>query len=555
MRLIVVAALAASLHAGLAEAGTFRALTQNSGVAALSHNGRIATGVFATGYSGAPSWRWTAESGIQSIPDFLDAVGMNGWAQPIAGAVRDVDGNEVAAVAYSNAPVVGPVVIGPYPGSSEVDAYLSSAYGVSDDGVAVGLAYDETGNPIAFRWSAADGISRLPVNRPTTFSRANGISRDGGTVFGWNDQPDGYRSGVIWKDGAPLDMTDADGNPIGEALAANADGSVVVGGGYYTANGGEAWRWTAATGPQPIGILPSERAVAGRPAAAGPRPARTDLAALPGAAAAPDGFLPPESFAFAVSDDGNVIVGASGVWPVRTATIWTPATGLQPLADYVVAQGVTIPDGWFLAAGTALSADGKTIGGWGIDPDGIMAAFIVDLHADTPTDAVVEARGTVGYNDLTGGPFSVVAVGTPVTMSFVLSPEGFEIAPGSATSYPIRPGTFQLRAGGVNDTLVETADGPSVMLTNDYPLSDGIHLLATPTASGQAFEFELFNPRGNLFDSDDLNRINRTFGPELFEKASWMISEGDHSLWVQLDEVSIRDLDAANDTVFADGFD
>ena len=37
---------------------------------------------------------------------------------------------------------------------------------------------------------------------------------------------------------------------------------------------------------------------------------------------------------------------------------------------------------------------------------------------------------------------------------------------------------------------------------------------------GQAFEFELFNPGGNMFDSDDLNRINRTFGAEFFEKAS-----------------------------------
>jgi hypothetical protein len=80
---------------------------------------------------------------------------MNSWAQPIAGAVHDDDGNEVAAIAYSNAPVVGPRVIGPYPGGIELDGFLSSAYGVSDDGTAVGLAYDETANPIAFRWTAA----------------------------------------------------------------------------------------------------------------------------------------------------------------------------------------------------------------------------------------------------------------------------------------------------------------------------------------------------------------------------------------------------------------
>ena len=32
------------------------------------------------------------------------------------------------------------------------------------------------------------GWTRLPVNRPNKYSRANGISRDGSTIFGWNDQ-------------------------------------------------------------------------------------------------------------------------------------------------------------------------------------------------------------------------------------------------------------------------------------------------------------------------------------------------------------------------------
>jgi len=552
MRFVVVTALAASVIAGVAHASSFRTLVQNSGVAGLSHNGRIATGVMATGFSGAPAWRWTPETGVQSIEGFLDAVGMSAWAQPIAGAVLDEDGHEVAAIAYSNVSIVGPVVIGPYPGGLEVDGYLSSTYGVSDDGAAVGLAYDKTGHPIAFLWTTADGMSRLPVNRPDTFSRANGISHDGRVVFGWNDQSDGYRSGVIWQDGAPVDLTDATGSPIGEALAANSDGSVVVGGGYFTANGSEAWRWTQATGVQPIGILPSQMAFRGT--AHAEQSPRADVTKLP-VGSVVDGFLPPESYAFAVSDDGNVIVGASGMWPIRTASIWTPSAGLEPLADYVAARGVSVPDNWFLAAATAISADGETIGGWGIDPDGIMAAFVIDLHSEATSDAIVEAHGTVAYNDLSSGPFSGVAVGTPVTLSFVLSPEGVELAPGKATSYPIRLDTFELRAGDASETLAATQDGPSMMLTNDYPLSDGIHLFSTPTASGQAFEFELFNPGGDLFDSDDLNRINQTFGPEFFEKSSWQITDGNNSLWVELDDVGIHDIVATPDGIFMDGFD
>lgn len=552
MRHAILPALVLAAHFGFAQAGSFHPVVQNGGIAGLSRNGRIAIGVTATGLNGAPSWRWTAKTGIEDIPDFLDAMGVSTWAQPAAGAVHDENDNEVAAIAYSNAPVVGPIVIGPYPGGIEVDGFLSSAYGVSDDATAVGLAYDSTGLPLAFRWNATDGMTRLPVKRPDTFSRANGISHDGSTIFGWNDQADGYRSGVIWREGAPIDLTDANGQPVGEALGANSDGSVVVGGGCYTENGSEAWRWTAATGVQPIGILPA--AAAGKRAPVKQESPRRDLA-RPSLAPLPDGFLPPESYAFAVSDDGNVIVGASGVWPVRTASIWTPGTGLMPLADYVAARGIVLPDGWSLASANAISADGKTIGGWGLDETGTMAAFVIDLHDDTPVDAIVEAHGTVGFNDLAEGPFAGVAVGTPVDLSFVLSHEGFEIDPSHATSYPIELDTFSLTMGDASDTLAATGSGPSLMLTNDYPLSDGIHLFSTPTASGQAFELELFNPGGNLFDSDDLDRIDRTFGPELFEKISWMISTGDHSLQVTLDTIGIHDLVTVEDAIFGDGFD
>jgi hypothetical protein len=554
VRLIAVtAAVSLAALGGLAHAGSFQVLLEGGGVAGLSHNGRIATGVLATGFNGAPAWRWTPEEGIEMIDGFADANGTSAWAQPIAGATHDIDGHVVAAIAYSNASVVGPVVIGPYPAGVEVDGYLSSAFGVSDDGIAVGLANDDSGNAVAWRWSAADGMSRLPVNRPDTFSRANGISHDGSVAFGWNDQLDGYRTGVIWVDGSVVDLTDADGNPVGEAYAASADGSVVVGGGYYTANGSEAWRWTAATGTQPIGILPGSNPLV--PLAAHSRqPARLDRT-RPHMERSPDGFLPAESFAFAVSDDGNTVVGASGAWPVRTASIWTPGSGLLPLADYVSARGVVIPEGWFLAAGTALSADGMTIGGWGLDPDGAMAAFLIDLHPEQAVDARVEARGTVDFNDLAIGPFAGIAQGTEVTLSFVLSADGMEIQPGNATSYPIRLETFSLQAGAASETLQSGPDAPAAWITNDYPLSDGIHLFATPTASGQMFEFELFNPGGDMFDSDDLNRINRSFGPSFFEKTSWMVSDGDHMMWVALDSVSIADIQVVADAIFADGFE
>ena len=106
---------------------------------------------------------------------------------------------------------------------------------------------------------------------------------------------------------------------------------------------------------------------------------------------------------------------------------------------------------------------------------------------------------------------------------------------GSAT-----PG--RLRAGSASETLQPVQGGVSVQITNDFPKSDGIHLFSTPTHSCQAFEFELFNPGGNLFDSTDIDGVNRTFGPELFEKIAWDIQDGNRSMTIDLQSVTLKDV-------------
>lgn len=517
MRASCIAGFGLSLIAGLAHAGTFHELAVPSGqLTSLSENGRVAAGI-----AGASGWRWAKDRGVTQIDGALGASGMNRWAQPIAGSATDGDGNEVAALFHSNSNLVGPQLLGALPDGSGFDNVLSSAYDVSDDGIAVGLAYDAGSNAVAFRWSEGEGMTALTVNRPANYSRANAISADGSTIVGWNDQDNGGRSAVIWRDGVPLDLVDATGEPIGEALAVNADGSVVVGTGYFTETGSEAWRWTAETGPQPIGFI---------------------------------GTLG-TAYAFGVSDDGNVIVGASGFGFNRDAVIWTPDTGMVTLAAYLETQDVVVPEGWTFITAGAVSGDGKVIGGWGLDAIG-MNSFVIDLHDDAPTEATLTARGTVNWNDLPSGPFAGVPVGTKVSMSFRLTPEGaVELDPGQATRYPVVLDTFSLTAGAGSDTLVATEFGPGVSITNDYPKSDGIHLFDSPMATeGQTMEFELFNPGGDLFDSDDLNRINRSFGPEFFEKISWVVGQegGNFGMYIDLESVSIDD---HGETIFASGFE
>ncbi|HUD42435.1 MAG TPA: hypothetical protein VMR06_10630 [Dokdonella sp.] len=512
-------AFALALLAGGAQAASFTVIDVPAGqTTGLSHNGRIVSGI-----AGKAAWRWTPARGAEILTGFSDTNGMSGWGQPLAGATTDGDGNTVAAVAYSNSNLVGPTVIGPFPGGGPgFDGHASTAYDVSDTGVAVGLAYDATNNPIAFRWSAAEGMTRLPVNRPANYSRANAISADGSTIVGWNDQDNGGRTGVIWRGDQVIDLT-YNGEGVGEALATNSDGSVVVGTSVMTELGSEAWRWTAATGVQPIGFI---------------------------------GFMG-TAFGFGVSDDGNVVVGASGFGWDRSAVIWTPETGMQLLSDYAAAQGAEIPAGWTLMTASAVSADGKTIAGWGMNDVGLNP-FVLDLHASEATQALVEATGTVNWNDLTSGPFAGLPVGTQVSMSFRITAEdALEMEPDQATKYPVVLDSFRLESGAASETLVANAAGPGLILSNDYPKSDGIHLFSTPTATaGQTLEFELFNPGGDLFDSDSLARINRTFGPEFFEKIAWSVQAdgGATGMWLDLESVTITDV-GQSDTLFADGFD
>jgi hypothetical protein len=340
-------------------------------------------------------------------------------------------------------------------------------------------------------------------------------------------------------------MVDNLGNPVGEALAASADGSVVVGYNYGTANGNEAWRWTEETGVQPIGVMSMPSGNVKLPARI-----RAQMQQQQNIAGeqrdvrlqAPDGFFFPQALALAVSDDGHTIVGGSGIPPQRSAIIWTDdGANMQLLSDYAAARGVTIPSDLFLLSANGISGDGLTIGGFAAGATNYRS-YVVDFHDTRHPLVQLAAVGTIGSNDLTSGPFAGVPAGTHVSMTFLLSPNGSVIAPGQDTAYPVSLGSFSLRAGSAVDSLQPVQGGVSVHITNDFPMSDGIHLFSTPTRSGQAFEFELFNPGGNLFDSTDINRVNRTFGPELFEKMAWDIQDGDHAMTIDLESVTLKDL-------------
>ena len=572
MRILITAALALAAASGTAVGGSFTSLNDAQGafLTALSRDGRIATGSYVSGGMYAGAFRWRRGVGSETMMTFGSSLGMNSWAQPIVGTSTDAQGNVVAALAYSDFATVGPVVVGAYPGAPPQDHFYSQAYGMSDNGIVVGLAQDPTSNAIAFRWTASEGMTRLPVNRPTTYSRANGISADGDTIYGWNDQEDGYRRGVIWIQSLPFEphnpgiYGDAFGSPPGEALGANVDGTVVVGQGYWDDQmRSEAWRWTPTTDAQPIGIIippaPNEKV---RAALARLRP---PTGAFADANYRPYGFFQAASYALGVSEDGNTIVGNTGDGRTPHAFIWTAANGMMLLSDYATANGIQVPAGFFFTSANAISPDGKTIGGNGIDPTGtFFVPWVMDLHAAPTHGTIVAAQGLITSNDLMGGPLTGFPPGAAVSMSFHIASTGTSVTPGRESVYPVAVGSFVLSAtyldvNNVHHVATEQLDAtsaPLLHLVNDNPRADGLNLPPTPTATvGQTLEFAVSNPDGVLFDSDAADRINRSFGPALFDSTTWTLRNGAQSMNVALQWVTVKDAVDAGDLIFSDGFD
>jgi len=549
-------------------AGSFMTLddAHDGYVGAMSRDGHVVNGSYVAFGSYAGSFVWRQGEGVSASP-LVAAGGMNSWGQPSVGSAPDAGGNQVAAMAYSDVGSTGPVLIGAFPGSAPVDSFYSQAYGMSDDGIAVGLAYDPSGNPIAFRWSAADGMTRLAVERPETFSRANGISASGHVIFGWNDRDDGYRTGVIWIDGVPLALHnpgpygDAFGSPPGEPLAATRDGSVVVGQGYWDdLMQSQAWRWTLADGVQPIGVLVPPAGNHGRPFAHSQFPAGERAAAQH---AAPSGFFTPTaSYAVAVSDDGNTIVGNTGIAPNQVdAFIWTPQTGMVWLSAYAAAHGITLPPGFLLYSGSAISGDGLTIAGTGVDASNTVMPWLMDLHDAAPHDTIVTAQGSIASNNLSGGPFSGFPVGASVTLRFHLKPAGTSVTPAHRSDYTLRPASFALDAHYVDpndyshhDAHETLAPGGTLLhVTNDAPHADGVALDTSALGTaGYTLDFAAADSSGTLFDSDLLAPGSYGFDASRFDSNTFRVSHGAEQLGVTLEFVTLApDLDG----IFTDGFD
>lgn len=355
MRIFPLMLLLAVVPFGRASAAGSFIVVQTPGVQITKISGN---GVYATGSTPGPGWtgsasqgfRWTAATGAEELFEDFESHGVND-AGTITAVFATFD-DRAGTAAYA------PVGAAPVPLTNPLADMVFYPYGIANNDTFVGMALKEDYSVVqAFVWTPAEGMSVLPVNRPQNYSRPNDISADGRVIVGWNDQDTGGRTAVIWRDREPLDVVDAAGVPVGEAISVSPNGRFVVGVDQVRLNDAgtdiilSGWRWSAEEGVLAIPDMPN---------------------------------------AFAVTDDGKTIVGMAGrngPYESQTALIWREGIGLARLADYLAEKGIALPEGWdpnLLGAPTAISGDGRLIGGWvfGAGTNAPPGSYLIRLDAD-----------------------------------------------------------------------------------------------------------------------------------------------------------------------------
>jgi len=281
------------------------------------------------------------------------AISLDG--KTIIGRALDARGFENAAIwqGAQNWRVLGSI----RPEAQDCDRLLSGSFGASDDGkVIVGLAWDGCRIARAFRWEESTGMVDLGSTNSRS-SRANEVSGDGRVVVGWQESEQGFRQGAKWIDGRQELILNAAGRVVGEARAANRDGSIIVGQGCDAFNPNPAhpdalaaWKWTASGGARCF-VMDRPRLL-------------------------PD--LPYITMMMDTSDDGRVVGGAYSFGLDSEALIWIDDQGYF-LKDYLADHG--LPDAFRRWVNTGflngVSPDGRTLVGYGAGPTAFQGYVVI----------------------------------------------------------------------------------------------------------------------------------------------------------------------------------
>lgn len=327
----------AALWSASAHAVSFSALDlPGSQLAALSADGCVAAGsVFGDKPAG---FRWSAAHGAAPLEAAITVSALSPRGDHAAGSTFDSMQREVAS--YWDA-AGKPHRLETMPGLATLGV-ISQAHAIADGPHIVGSAREGSGARIAFEWTPAGGMRALAAHGRGE-ARAIAISGDGRLIAGWESEGEDERVQPLrWRDGRLLPTSAAERGAI---LGASRDATLLLG-------------WSGERGGLAIH---RETKIQRLDTGAGLRPR-------------------------ASSDDGKLLVGDSGSGNERTAWIWSEAEGFVSLRDWLARHGSPLPPNWHPLVLTAVSADGKRLGGWGRRDDDRLDSFVVDLGGSACAD-------------------------------------------------------------------------------------------------------------------------------------------------------------------------
>ena len=341
--------------------GVFR-----SAASAISPDGTTVVGAgsrYPVFLSTSDAMRWDESSGIENLQPLplgfsprSRATGVSGAGEVVVGVI-DYQSGSPFSQPFRWTAAEGLVGLGLL--SNDGDFQHGAAADVSTDGqVIVGESSSSNGSSEAFRWTQATGMIGLGDLPGGDFrSAATGISDDGSVIAGVGHSESGSEAFRWTPDMGMVGLGDLPGGFYGSgANAISSDGKAVVGSGRSDLSGFsiEAFRWTEEQGIQPLGDLPG-------------------------------GSFTSE--AYGVSSDGAVVFGTSERDDGFRAFAWDEQHGMRDFQEILISEfalGAELT-GWSFTIASDISADGLSIVGSGINPDGNGEAYLVRL--DRPLTA------------------------------------------------------------------------------------------------------------------------------------------------------------------------
>ena len=336
-----------------------------------------ADGNVVVGYDGQGAWWWTKDTWVVRISESLP-FGNGVGGQPSITA----DGNTIVcatlegktvqkaeATFYDRTTDLYDSTVGSL--GFHCDISRTSAWNMTPNASHVcGLVWDAACSAKGFVWDAATDTMRL---LPTVYfykpTRGNDISDDGSFVGGWNDDYVGFRQGCVWKRNASgsyvptLLNTGVATQKLREVNCVSGNGQWAYGEGRAEIAGGAPYRWSYATGFQPIGPMP----VAGVGAV------------------------------YEANFDGSVLLISINGSPY----VWFAKRGYVPLAGWAAENGFELTTEWrFNVFG--MTEDAKVITGYALrNSDLLWSPFVLDLRpTPQPCIADLDGDGEVGSSDL-----------------------------------------------------------------------------------------------------------------------------------------------------------